>query len=66
MRAVVAPTAVFAATEDFGGTGEGAASLARRVDRAADELAELIAGRPGRRPPDPFDVSDFTDLLGGA
>lgn len=66
VRAVVVPSAVFAATEDFGGTGEGATSLARRVDRAAAELAELVRGRQVRTPPDPFDVSGFTDLLGGA
>ena len=64
VHAVVAPSAVFAATEDFGGTGEGAASLARRVAKAADELAELMAGRPGRRTLDPLAVADFTDLLG--
>ncbi|MDO8108489.1 NAD(P)H-dependent oxidoreductase [Isoptericola sp. b441] len=66
VRAVVAPSAVFAATEDFGGAGEGAQSLARRVDRAARELVELVAGRPPRAVHDPFDVSGFTDLLGDA
>ena len=41
LRAVVVPTAVFAASEDFGSTG-----LADRVERAAAELASLVAGRP--------------------
>ena len=41
LHAVVVPTAVFAATEDFGHAG-----LQERVERAADELATLLAGRP--------------------
>src|SRR3954470_7499913 len=36
LRAVVVPTAVFAATEDFGSTADG--RLGERIDRAADEL----------------------------
>lgn len=41
LRAVVLPTAVFAATEDFGHVG-----LDERIERAADELASLLVGRP--------------------
>ena len=41
LRATVAPTAVFAAPEDWGADG-----LAKRVDRAAGELAALMANRP--------------------
>lgn len=41
LRAVVVPTGVFAATEDFGAPG-----LQDRVERAARELADLVAGRP--------------------
>ena len=41
LRAVVVPTAVFAASEDFGSTG-----LADRVQRAAAELISLVASRP--------------------
>lgn len=40
LRAVVVPTSVFAATEDFGG-GEGA-GLGSRIARAASELAALV------------------------
>ena len=40
LRAVVVPTAVFAASEDFGATTDGAP--AKRVDRAAGELAALV------------------------
>ncbi|WP_435743725.1 FMN reductase [Nocardioides sp. SYSU DS0663] len=40
LRAVVVPTGVFAATEDFGGTDGGA--LEARIARAAGELAALV------------------------
>lgn len=43
LRAVVVPTGVFAATDDFA-----SADLDARVDRAAGELAALVAGSPGR------------------
>ncbi|MFD8477784.1 CE1759 family FMN reductase [Kitasatospora sp. NPDC059673] len=45
LRAVVVPTAVFAASEDWGANGADG-SLAGRIDRAARELAALLAGRP--------------------
>lgn len=41
LRAVVVPTGVFAATEDFG-----AAGLAERVARAAAEMASLVVAEP--------------------
>ncbi|MBZ7921478.1 NAD(P)H-dependent oxidoreductase [Ensifer adhaerens] len=41
LRATVVPTAVFAATEDFGGASSGGA-LSERVDRAARELAQAM------------------------
>ena len=68
LRAVVVPTAVFAATEDFGDTTAG--HLQERVDRAASELAALLApgGAAPRRAPvaDPFEeVTPFEQLLGG-
>jgi len=46
LHAVVVPTGVFAASEDFGAvaTEAGATGLAKRVDRAANELAALVAG----------------------
>ena len=48
LRAVVVPTGVFAATEDFGGAGrDGADGLDRRVARAAAELAELLVRTSG-------------------
>ncbi|WP_327070746.1 FMN reductase [Kitasatospora sp. NBC_01302] len=46
LRAVVAPTAVFAATEDWGSTGDASGGLAIRIARAAGELADLMTSRP--------------------
>jgi FMN reductase len=69
LRAVVTPTAVFAASEDWAGDDDG--GLGRRIDRAADELADLVAGRSPRAPADPFDAPfggtpSFEDLLRGS
>lgn len=41
LRAVVVPTGVYAATEDFGGS-----ALGGRIRRAADELAALVVAAP--------------------
>jgi len=75
LRAVVVPTGVFAATEDFGD-----AALTDRVTRAACELAALmvdtstgvggfapdLAARPRRSGTDvPTDVTPFETLLRG-
>ncbi|MEV6981771.1 FMN reductase [Sphaerisporangium sp. NPDC051017] len=52
LRAIVVPTAVYAASEDWGGGGDGSAdALADRVDRAARELADLVAARPASARP---------------
>ncbi len=72
LRAVVVPTAVFAATEDFGSGALSSGSeggLAQRIDRAAGELADLLVPRGGGRrraedSGDPFaDVTPFEELL---
>ena len=66
LRALPVPTGVFAASEDWAGGGDGA--LAGRIDRAAGELAEVLAGRPAAvRPVDPFadPGTSFEDLLKG-
>jgi len=43
LHAVVVPTGVFAATDDFAAAGSGAdGDLRKRVDRAANELAALL------------------------
>jgi FMN reductase len=63
LRASVAPTAVFAAPEDWGG-GE---ALDLRIARAAEELADLVATRPAVTPVDPFAApTPFERLLSGA
>lgn len=71
LRAVVVPTAVFAATEDFGGDVD----LERRMHRAAGELAALVVaertgvagfaptGDEASGPLGP--VTDFSELLRG-
>ena len=62
LKAIVLPTAVFAATEDFGGGRTSA--LAERIDVAAAELAALVSAAPVRSRVDPFDdVPDFATLL---
>ncbi|WP_370413688.1 FMN reductase [Streptomyces fradiae] len=49
LRAFVAPTAVYAASEDWGtGGDEYTEGLPNRINRAGAEFAELIAGRPER------------------
>jgi FMN reductase len=64
LKAVVVPTAVFAATEDFGGIGS--SSLSQRVERAARELADLVTGRHSAGPVDPFEnPTPFEQLLNG-
>lgn len=60
LRAVVVPTAVYAATEEWGERG-----LQERIDRAAAEFADLVARRSSARPVDPYDeVVPFESLLG--
>ncbi len=68
LHAVVVPTAVFAASEDWGASGESDA-LRRRIDRAAAELAALVGSRPIAPRGDQFDrdvaaMGSFEDLLG--
>ncbi len=47
LRAVTVPTAVYAATEDWGTSGDaGSGGLAARIERAAEELAALLGARP--------------------
>ena len=78
LRATVAPTGVFAATEDWAsgdvasGVGGGVANggvtsgLAARIDRAAGELVGLLLGSSTPAPEDPFeDVTPFERLLAG-
>ena len=71
LHATVVPTGVFAAAEDWGGSGV-SRELGDRIARAGGELAELVAARPAattsaqRDLGDPFaDATPFADLLAG-
>lgn len=67
LHAVVVPTGVFAATDDFGDTSSG--QLAERIERAAGELAALVGkvdptARIRRTVEDEFDdPTPFSELL---
>ena len=66
LRAVVVPTSVFAASEDWGTGSTAGEALSERVERAARELARLVASDQRPAPADPYDdVTSFEDLLGG-
>ncbi|MDQ1129114.1 FMN reductase [Microbacterium sp. SORGH_AS_0888] len=65
-------TGVFAASSDWGGTGDEVAPLSARIDKGARELAEAIARRDPATSSDPFDPANylgegrsFGHLLGG-
>ena len=65
LRAVVVPTAVFAASEDWA-SGEGEGALDARIRRAARQLALLVDSREGGAAADPFaDPTPFSELLAG-
>jgi FMN reductase len=64
LRAITVPTAVFAATEDFGGKSSG--EFTARIATAAEELAGLVVGSRRTVPSDPYeDVTPFDQLLKG-
>jgi FMN reductase len=65
LNAAVVPTAVYAATSDWGAAGAAAdAGLAERIDRAGAELAGWVAGRQAPNFADPFEQPvPFSELL---
>jgi FMN reductase len=64
LRALTVPTGVFAAPEDWAGGDTSTAALADRIDRAAAELTDLVAGRPAATSLDRFELrAPFADLL---
>lgn len=71
LRAIVVPTGVYAATEDWGGGPGGEdTDLTARIARAAGELTALLAGRPASAtaPADALaeeSVVPFEQLLAG-
>jgi FMN reductase len=65
LKADVVPTAVFAASEDFGAGSVRGGSLSAHIDRAARELADKVLRRGTTLPADPFDdPTPFEELLG--
>lgn len=71
LQAVVLPTGVYAAPEDWGNTDQ---QLGPRITRAAGELAALLGGRAPADAPDRHrqaqdsafdDITDFASLLPG-
>lgn len=63
LGALVNPTAVFAATEDWGNGSTGGPALASRIERAGAEFADIVAGRPASASPELAPAASFTDLL---
>ncbi|WP_305094261.1 FMN reductase [Prescottella sp. R16] len=62
LRAATVPTAVYAASEDWAGSGD--RELARRITRAGDELARAMAARERADRVDPYaDPVPFEELL---
>ena len=67
LRTIVVPTAVFAAAQDWGAGDATDRDLVRRIERAAGELADLVARRPAAVAADPFaTATPFEALLRGA
>ena len=64
LGALVAPVAVFAASEDWGSTDAG--RLGERIERAGRSFAALVTGQPRAERVDPFaHVTPFESLLSG-
>jgi FMN reductase len=61
LRAIVVPTAVYAASEDW--ASGGADGLAHRIARAAGELAELMSTHPEAQQPTEETVTPFAQQL---
>ncbi|GAA1629790.1 FMN reductase [Georgenia ruanii] len=65
LRADVATTSVFAATDDWAGEGDKVNPLPARIQRAGRELAEMVASRENTGPADLYDdVPSFDQMLG--
>jgi FMN reductase len=72
LHADAVSTGVFAASSDWGGSGDDVAPLAKRVEKGAKELAEAVARRDTVEVVDPYDPStylgegrSFGHMLGG-
>ncbi|MEQ6896732.1 FMN reductase [Microbacterium sp. KR10-403] len=72
LHADAVSTGVFAASEDWGSTGDQVATLGDRIEKGAAELADAVARRDPATNSDPFDPANylhggnsFDHLLGG-
>jgi FMN reductase len=72
LHADAVSTGVFAASADWGGTGDQVATLPARIKKGAAELADAIARRDTATGSDPYDpatylngADSFAQLLGG-
>lgn len=72
LHADAVSTGVFAASSDWGGSADDVAPLAKRVEKGARELAEVIAKREVAETADPYDPAtylgegrSFGHMLGG-
>jgi len=72
LHADAVSTGVFAASSDWGGSGDDVAPLGKRVEKGARELAEAIASRDAAAALDPYDPAtylgegrSFGHMLGG-
>ncbi|MFC5801058.1 FMN reductase [Streptomyces formicae] len=64
LRALVVPTAVYAASEDWGASGdEYTEGLPSRIDRAGTELAGLMAARPAGEAGETDEIAEFEGQL---
>lgn len=64
LHAVVVPTAVYAASEDWGAVEATGTALSERVDRAAGEFARLVAAHDRPAADDPYvEPTPFEHLL---
>ena len=64
LRAVIVPTAVFAATQDWGSGGHSGSELTARIERAGAELAAMIDQRQPAAQADPYaSAAPFEQLL---
>jgi LLM-partnered FMN reductase, CE1759 family len=66
LHTVVVPTAVFAASEDWGSGADSVKTLPDRIDRAAGELAPLVAAsQRSSQVRDPFLLASTLSPVGG-
>jgi FMN reductase len=68
LHAVVPPTAVFAASSDWGGSADTVAALGARIRKAGGEFADLVArSERSQNVRDPFALDgDFAARIGGS